>query len=433
MVPSAPRTGPDLPTVGVPAAEVLLGLRWRGATVLQLPGRSPFAYLLGPQANAFIFAHDELFSARQAFASLIPVDGPTALIVSDGEDHTRRRALVRPALHHREVEGYLGAMATSADEVLDRTSPGEPFDAYAAFRSAIRRSTVRALFGERMGAHAQEVGFHLQPLLDLVDRLPQAVTAHTRLRTPVYRRAVAARQRLDAFVDARIAEVRQDPDAADTAVLRTLVHGRDDSGQGLSDAEVRDQVVSLIAAGYETTSGAMAWLLYGLAGRPDLLGDVRDEVLAATGGGPPTAADLRAMPLLAACVTEALRLYPPAVLSARYAVTGFELAGRRVRPGTLLAYSPYVTHRDPDVYAAPRSFRPERWLDGARRPPAEYLPFGGGVHRCIGSTMATTELAVLLARLLARGRYDIPPQRVRATSYAALRPSRGLRVVRQPQ
>lgn len=422
-------SSPDLATVNFAPAEVLLRLRRRGATVLQLPGRSPFAYLLGPEANAFIFGHDELFSAREAFASLIPVDGPTALIVSDGEDHRRRRALVRPALHHRQIEDYVSSMAASADEVLDRVRPGEELDAYALFRSAIRRSTVRALFGEQMGQHAQELGFHLQPLLDLIDRPPQAVTVHTRLRTPTYRRAVAARERLDAFVDARVAQVRADPGAAETAVLPTLVHGRDETGGGLSDQEVRDQVVSLIAAGYETTSGAMAWLLYGLAGRPELLADVRAEVLDVSGEAPPSAADLRDMPLLAACVSETLRLYPPAAVSARYAVQGFELAGRRVRPGTLIAYSPYVTHRDPDVYAQPRAFRPERWTDGAKRPPSEYLPFGGGVHRCIGSTMATTELAVLLARLLARGSYAVPVQRVRATSYPAMRPSGGLRAV----
>ena len=436
-----------LPAVRLPVAELAAwSYRRRGPVMRTWTGTRRYAYLLGPEANAFVFAHDELFRFREAMASLIPVDGETALIVSDGPDHTRRRSVVRPAFHHRQVQGYLSSMARAADEALDTVRPGEPFDAYQLFRGAIRRSTMLSLFGERIAAQADAVGAHLQPLLGLVDHLPEVVEAHRRLRTPTWRRAMAARARVDEFVYAEIDRVRaqremagpEGPEGAETQVLAALVHGRDGTGSPLSDLEIRDQIVSLIAAGYETTSAAMAWTLHGLGSRPDLVEAAREQVLEVTGGAstsgePLTPEHLGRLTLVSAAITEALRLHPPAAMSARYVVEPFEFAGHRIRPGTYVLYSAYVTHRSADLYPDPLVYRPERWLgeDGSllSRPPHEYLPFGGGVHRCLGSTMATTELTVMLARLLARGRFSVPPQKVRAVSVAAMRPRDGLQVV----
>lgn len=416
------------PTVDHPGIEALAWAHRRfGRAYFGWLGRR-YLYLMGPEANEFVFAHDEFFRFREAMAALIPVDGPTSVIVSDGEEHARRRGLVRPGLSPRQVNRYLGVMAASADEALDVVRPGEPFDAYALFRAAIRRSTLRALFGERMAARAGEVGVRLQPLMDLVDLLPQTIALHERFRTPRWRRAMASRERLDAFVYGEIARVRALDADAESQVLTTLVHGRDGAGSNLSDLEIRDQTVTMIAAGYETTSAAMGWTLYALGGRPDLVERARAEVVEVTAGEPPTVEDLDGLRLLDAIVTEALRLYPPAAITARYVAEGFEFGGRRARPGDLVIVSPYVTHRRPDLYDDPRAFRPERWLEGPRRPPHEYLPFGGGVHRCLGSTMATVELRVMLARLLSRGPFALEPQRVRATSVAAMRPRDGVRI-----
>jgi cytochrome P450 len=422
-------SGTDVRTVNYRPGEVLRWLYRHRGEVVRLPGvPTPVAYLFGPQANAFVFAHDQLFQWRDAFKGLIPVDGSTALIVSDGADHDRRRALVRPALHHRQVAGYVSIMAQTTEELLADVAPGTVVDGYALFRRAIRRTTIRSLFGERIAAHEDEVGRHLQPLFDLTDHL-QTITARERLGTPLWRRAVRARERLDEFVYGEIGRAREtSAQAADSPVLAMLVHGRDGDGSGLDDAEIRDQVVSMIAAGYETTSAAMAWTLYALAGRPDVLAEARAEVAAVCGGDAIRAEHLPRFTLLSAIVTEALRLYPPAVISARSVATGFTFAGATLRPGTIAMISPYVTHRDPDLYRDPDQFQPERWADGARRSQSEYLPFGGGAHRCIGSSLATTELIVMLAQLLARSGYRVVDTRVRATSVAAMRPRHGLRV-----
>ena len=129
---------------------------------------------------------------------------------------------------------------------------------------------------------------------------------------------------------------------------------------------------------------------------------------------------------------ETLRLYPPAVISARKVTRDLSFAGRRIRAGRTLVFSPYVTHRLPELWADPLRFEPRRWdpaAPGYRRPaPYEFLPFGGGTHRCIGSAFATAELTVMLARLLARTQLSLPDQRIRAGGYAALQPRHGLTV-----
>lgn len=404
--------------VNDPLGEWLLFLSRRGPLWRFWLGR-PYAYLLGPEANAFVFAHDHLFRWREAFSALVPVDGETALIVSDGDDHTRRRAIVRPGLDRHHVEGYVDVIAATASETVAGLTDRRVFDGYQVFRAAIRRANIRALFGAEIAESADEIGDLLQPLIDLTDLLPDTIEAHRRLNTPRWRRARAARARVDAYVYRKIAEARAG-NAPSDHILASLVHDQDGNGGGLSDIEVRDQTVMLIAAGYETTSAAMAWSLYGLASRPDLMADARAEI-ARVG-----IRDVAALELVGAVVTEALRLYPPAVMSARYVAEGFTFAGHRIRAGSTVIFSPYATHRDPRLYEDPRAFRPERWLGGARRPASEYLPFGGGAHRCIGSTMATTELTIMLAALLQRGAYTLDPGHPRTKGYAAMRPRSGL-------
>lgn len=402
--------------------------RYRGEVSFGRLGRQRYAYLLSPQAGEFVFAHDELFRWREAFEVLIPVDGETALIVSDGADHTRRRTLVRPSLAPRRIADYLPIMATTTEEALATTRRGAPFDGYALLRSALRRSTIRSLFGEGLAGHSDRLGEDLQPLLDLASLLPQMTAAHQRLRTPRWRRAMAARDRVDAIVYPEIERARRGESV--TPVLARLATTTTEDGDALSDLEVRDQVVSLIAAGYDTTSSALGWALYCLGNDLDLQGRIREEVLAVTGGAPPGPDDVRRLPLLTATITETLRLYPPGVLLPRYVVEDFEYGGRRVRAGTIAVLSPYVIHRDEDIYPDALAFRPERWIDAPRPAPHELFPFGGGAHRCIGSHMATTEMTVMLALLLGQGPVRWVPHRVRASGFAALHPAPGVTLVR---
>ncbi|MET9232138.1 cytochrome P450 [Lentzea sp. NPDC003310] len=380
-------------------ADLLATLYRRFGPVVRL---GPYTYLLGPEANRFVFAHPELFEVERAFQSLVPVDGPTSLIVSDGEDHKRRRRVVQPALAHRQIASYVPVMRSNAEAAVDAWRPGQTVDAYQEFRRAIRRSTIHALFGEELARDSDFFGAHLQVLINLIDRNPAVVTLLRTLRAPAWRNAMRARRAVDARVYRAIEETRQGSTAGD--VLTALVQG-----DGLSDLEVRDQIVTLIAAGYETTSGAMAWAVFNLLRHNGVWERAREDD-----------------DFLANVVSETLRLYPPAVVSARVAAREFEFAGKKIRQGTFLLYSPYVTHRLAEVFPDPLRFDPDRWE--SKPGPHEFLPFGGGPHRCVGAGLATTELTVMLKVLLERPKPELLPQLLTPTGLAAMRPRNGLRI-----
>ena len=283
-----------------------------------------------------------------------------------------------------------------------------------------------------MAEEAQFFGEQLQVLLDLVDHTPQAVTWKRRLSTPQWRRAMTAHARVDERVYAEIDRARSESTDSDGHVLAALVHGTDESGDTLSDEEIRDQVVSLIAAGYETTSAAMSWAVYAMLSVPGVWDNAAAEVADVLGDRAPGKDDLKRLVYLDGVVNETLRLYPPAVISARKVAKDFEFDGRRIKRGTMLVFSPYVTHRLPELWTDPLAFRPGRW-DPAdpgyrKRRTDEFLPFSAGPHRCIGAELATTELTVMLARVLARRSLLLPQQRIRPTAYAAMRPAHGLLV-----
>lgn len=393
-------------TVRYPLGEALLALyRWRGPLINAGVGGHGYTYLLGAEANRFVFANADAFSWSQTFESLVPVDGPTALIVSDGADHRRRRSVVAPGL-----------------------------DIYQELRSAVRRSTAESLFGQRLAVHSDFLGEQLQPLLDLTRRPPQVMRLQQRVNSPGWRRAMAARKRIDDLIDAQIADARTAP-RPDDHMLTTLISGCSEEGTTLSDNEIRDSIVSLITAGYETTSGALAWAIYALLTVPGTWESAASEVARVLGGRVPAADDLSALTYLNGVVHETLRLYSPGVISARRVLRDLWFDGHRIRAGRLLIFSAYVTHRLPEIWPEPTEFRPLRWDPNAadyRKPaPHEFIPFSGGLHRCIGAVMATTEMTVILARLVARAMLQLPAQRthrIRAANFAALRPWPGLTV-----
>ncbi len=426
------RKQPYRPVRYLPGEALLALYRRRGAVVNSGVGRHGYTYLLGAEANKFVFANASAFSWQETFGNTLAlVDGPTALIVSDGDDHRRRRSVVAPGLRHRQIQDYVQTMVSNIDTVIDGWRPGQRLDIYQQCRSTVRRSTAESLFGERIAVHSDFLGEQLQPLLDLTHRLPQVVQLQQRVSSPGWRRAMTARKRIHDLIDAEIADARAAP-RPDDHMLTMLINGRGEEGYALSDNEIRDSIISLITAGYETTSGAMAWAIYTLLTLPGAWDTAADEVNRVLGGRPPAASDLDALTYLNGVVHETLRLYTPGVISARRVMRDLWFDGHRIRAGRLLIFSPYVTHRLPELWPDPTEFRPLRWDPGSpdyRKPaPHEFIPFSGGLHRCIGAVMATTEMTVMLARLVARTRLRLPAQRIRASHLAALSPRPGLTV-----
>lgn len=387
-------------------------------------------YLMGVEANRYILGeHPENFRWREAFSMLEVTNGETALVLTDGDEHRRRRRLVQPAFGIKRVDAHLGLAVSEVDRTLDTWTAGRHVDAFDELRTTVRRIVVRALFGEHLGELADQIGDAFEPAINYVSRTPMS---RIDVNVPFlpYGKAVRARKAVDDIVLAEIDRRRRvgiDADASPDTLSALLVAAEEAEGSDapLTDAEICDQIRSLIAAGYDTTSSAAAWLVHGLGSNPGAFGALRTQVRDTIGDRAPTIDDLRAMPLVDGVVRETLRLWSPAAFSGRRAVDDFELYGYTIPGGSMVIYSPYITHRLPEVWGDPLVFRPERWADGEPEPFA-FAPFGGGYRKCIGFALATLELQVLAVRLAQRLNWRLENPHVRGAGVANFAPKGGL-------
>jgi cytochrome P450 len=326
------------------------------------------------------------FTWREALKSLIVVDGDTALVVTDGPEHDRRRRLVQPAFATKAIRSYAAIMDDEASHMIDAWRPGDEVDLYAEQRRCIRRIAIRTLFGQTLGDQAEAFGDSLSAALDYVNSPFAAAFQSRNVPGTGYAKAIKGRDRADAIVNAEIARRRGLPPSDNDLLDRLLSATDEEGGPALTDLEVRDQVVSLIAAGYETTSGTAGFVMHEL-----LHND----------GAWKRAADELDTPHLDNVINETLRLWPAGFVSARVATDAFEFDGHRIKAGATVFYSAYVTQRMPDVWPEPDVFNPDRW-DGLELDPYAFVPFGGGYRRCIGFMFAIQELKALTAAILRR-------------------------------
>jgi cytochrome P450 len=240
-------------------------------------------------------------------------------------------------------------------------------------------------------------------LFSLMMLLPDSVP------TPGNRRYAAAVRNLDTLVYRLIAERRAASRDGDDDLLGLLLAARDDHGRGMTDRQLRDEVLTIMSAGYGTTALALTWAWVLLARYPSTASRLRAEIGAVLGGRPPTAEDVPRLPYTKQVIAETLRLYPSAWAIGREAVRDTHIGGQRVRMRTTVLLSPWVLHRDPRFFDEPDAFRPARWADGLaeRLPRFAYVPFGGGQRRCIGSGFAQLELTLLLATIAQRFRIEL--------------------------
>ncbi|MBV9412999.1 MAG: cytochrome P450 [Acidimicrobiia bacterium] len=393
-------------------------------------GPLKFVWLIGPDAHRELFVDVQRFSWREVTKPVMVVDGETAVVVSDGEDHARRRRIVQPAFNVRRIERHIPLMIDEVRRTVGEWQVGADLNAYQELRACIRRIVVRALFGDRFSSWADELGDRLQPALDFVDRPPPQLKIN--LPGTPWRRATTARRRTDELVFAEIeARRREGVDEDGDDVLSWLLAASDPECEGaqLNDQEVRDQVVSLIAAGYETTSAAVGWTVWAALANAGVWERLRAEV----GDLPINAERLRSMTYLDSVVSESLRLWPPGALAGRKLREPIDAAGVRIPAGVAALYSPYVTQRMPELWPDPLAFRPERWdkhAPGYVEPvPLSYVPFGAGPRRCLGFAFALTEIKVLLAEVVRTADLQLVDTAEPAReSVASLRPKGGVAV-----
>lgn len=352
-----------------------------------------------------------------------------SVILSQGADWRRKRGLVQPSVRPRQVRGYAATMVECALDAADGWADGHRIDVEGEMNLLTQRIVVRTLFGNDLGDRARtlaeamevtalELGAELRGIGML---LPDWV------RTPARRRVLAAIATVDAEI-ARLIRARQE-EAAEAGtgddVLSTLLAAEDEEGRRLTPRQVRDEAVTLWAAGHETTSVGLTWCWYLLSSAPEVRDRLGEELDTVLGGRPPTFDDYDRLTWTKQIVKEALRLYPPAwILIPRITREGAVLGGTPLPPGTMICCSPWSTHRDPRWFPDPDAFRPERW-DPHRKDDASeqaWFPFSGGARTCLGARFALVEMALVIATLAQRFHLDIDPGEVAPAAGLQLRP-----------
>jgi cytochrome P450 len=394
---------------------------------------SRVVFMLGPEANHFVtVAHPENFHWRESsFGDLIPLLGDGLLTIDDAY-HDQARATMMPAFHREQVSAALDAMVAEAEPAIATLREGEVVDVYEWMRGLAMRIAMRALLGldpdeAGRGAAAAE---HFERALEFygID------FALRFLRGPgsPWRKLLASRQVLDEIVFGEIAERRKNADPERKDILSLLLGVRDEAGEGFSDREVRDQVMTLMFAGHDTSTSTLTFMMYELARHPDVVERLQAEQDEVLGGEPPDIDKLeREMPYLEMVLDEVLRLYPPAWIGPRRAVRDFEFGGYTVPRGAYVNYCSWASHRIPEVFPDPEAFIPERFTRErkAALPRGAYVPFGGGQRICIGKRFGQTEVKLVATMLLQRLRLDaLPGRTMTVRQMPTLSPKGGLRM-----
>jgi cytochrome P450 len=315
---------------------------------------------------------------------LEPFAGTRSILLLDGTEHLRQRRLMLPPFHGEALARWRETIATLAGQELDTWESGAPVRAHARMQTLTLEVILRVVFG----TGDPELRDAIRRTLDMTTSMPRLV-AMSLVQRPIgpwatFMRAV---KRLDALLYERI-----DAHADDGSVLAVLRSARHEDGSRPTREELRDQLVTLLAAGHETTAGALGWALERLARHPDVLARVR----------------ARGDEYLEAVIKEVLRVRPVLSIVGRKTAAPFEVGGWTIPPGIHVVPCIYLTHRRADLWEDPTAFRPERFLDGAPEPYA-FIPFGGGRRRCLGAAFATLEMREVLQAVAAR--FTLAPER----------------------
>ncbi|MEX2025246.1 MAG: cytochrome P450 [Thermoleophilaceae bacterium] len=358
---------------------------------------------------------------------LKPLLGPRSVLTLDEPEHMRQRKLLLPPFHGERMALYGETIAAATERAIAGWPTGGPFAVQPSMQAITLEVIMRAVFGVQDRARLDQVAAPLRALLDsMADnrRLFALQLSSSKRRgrlNPWERFRRALLRPADAVLLEEIRAHRADP-ASDERddILSLLLSARDEEGEGLTDAELRDELMTLLLAGHETTATALSWTLERLVRHPDVLSRLTEEV---RGGDDDDDGYLDAV------IKESLRLRPVVPAVARYLTEPTELGGRVLPAGVHITPSIYLTHRNPAIYAEPARFRPERFLE---RPAGtyEWIPFGGGTRRCLGATFALFEMKVALTTILRNldlATTDARPERIarRAITFS---PGRGGRI-----
>jgi len=353
------------------------------------------------------------------------------ILTSEGKKHIRQRRLMQPAFHRDRIAGYGDAMVRQGVELMEDWKDGEVRDIHQDMMKVTLAIITETMFGKTVKEGADKIGHAIDVGLKYVStKATSFIDIPLSVPTRSNREFVESSEVLDKTIYGLIEERRKST-GNHTDLLAMLLAARDeDDGQGMTDEQVRDEVMTIFVAGHETTANTMSWIFYLLATHPEAEQKLHDELKSVLGGRLPTVEDIPNLTYVNLIISETLRLYPAAWTINREVVEPVEIGGHTYEPGDTLMMSQYVMHRQEKYFDDPDEFRPERFAgDLLKRIPAyAYFPFGGGPRVCIGNNFALMEAALLLSTIAQRYRLRLaePDQKVELEPVVTLRPKNGL-------
>jgi len=358
------------------------------------------------------------------------------LLTNEGESWRKQRRLAQPAFSPRALSGHSQNVVSHATTALDAWEDGSVIDVHHEMKHLLMRIIAAALFGADLSEEAATIGMALEAVMDrYAARRGAARFAPDWVPLPATRRYVEGVNNIEAFV-MRVIESRRGEVMARRDLMHMLLASRDENGQLMPSRQIRDEAITLFVGGFDTPALAMSWTWYLLATHPDAARRLVSEVDAVIGKRAPSYEKLERLKFADAVIKESMRLYPPAWIIGREAISDTIVAGRKIPAGTAVLISQWVMHRDEKFFAQPDRFVPERWLDeqSSEIPRFAYFPFGGGPRVCIGASFAMMETTLILAMLAQRFEFNVEPgATVSPRAAMTLRPRDGVpaRVIRR--
>jgi cytochrome P450 len=399
-----------------------------GDVVRMRLGNLPTYLLVNPQHIEYVLrTHGDLFRKDEVSRWLTPLVGQ-GLLISEGAFWRRQRRLAQPSFQHQQIERYAAIMVEQTERMLAAWHDGQIRDPHQDLMRLTLGIVAKTLFDAELTGEASVIGGSLEIVMNHFMSPMRWVPIGNRLPLPSTRRFRRAIRQIDEIIYGIIRRRREsDQDPGD--LLSRLLAARDEEGQGMTDRQLRDEVVTLVLAGHETTALVLFYTFDLLAQSPEVESRLAAEVRAVLGGRPATAADVPSLRYTEWVVREAMRLYPPAWGVGREALADCEVGGYHVPKGTQFFLVQWIVHRDARWFDDPEAFRPERWDHDLikRLPRCAYFPFGDGPRICIGNHFAMMEAVLILATIVRSYRLCREPgQTLELLPSITLRPRHGI-------
>lgn len=373
---------------------------------IQLGGMSPYVIVGDPQAIHDIFSQDGRFDSGRGNAIAAPLIGENSLMLMDGDRHRRERKLLMPPFHGERLHTYAEQICQVSAEIFSQLPLHQPFVVRTVMQRISLEVILQVVFGMREGDRYQQLKPLLTEWLNMTDSpLSSSVLFYKFLQQDwgewsPWGRMERRKHRVHQLLQDEILERRAQPQANSTDVLSLMMAARDEEGNAMSDAELRDELLTILFAGHETTATTLAWAVYDIHRHPAVLAKLQPELDSLPASAPPM--EQAKLPYLNAVCQETLRMYPVLpVIFPRITKAPTQIGPHTFAADTVLMPSVFLVHYREDLYPEPTTFKPERFLE-RQFSPAEYFPFGGGSRRCLGYALAQLEMKLVLATLLSR-------------------------------